>query len=145
LAHAAFTERTSPPTPEQAREATGSAVRAWDALADYVADAYRARAGLRFYGRNYGWAMTYRSAGVTLLALFPDRGLVTALVVLPGSCVETALGLDPPLGRGVLDQLEGATAFREGRWLFIPVHTEAEVEDVQRLVALKRPPRARRG
>jgi len=145
LAYGAFTEKAAPPTPDAAREATGSARPRWDALTDFITGAYHPRGGLRFYGRNYGWAVTYRAGAVTLLALFPGRDAVTALVVLPAACFEAAVSLDPPLRRGAADQLERATPYREGRWLFVPVHTTDDVEDVRRLVALKRPPKPPRG
>jgi hypothetical protein len=145
LVYGVFTEKEAPPTPEQARDSVGSVRDHWDALADFVTGAYRARGGLRFYGRNYGWAVTYRAGAVALLALFPGLDAVTALVVLPAACFEAALSLDPPLRRAAAEQLERATLYREGRWLFIPVRTADDVEDVRRLVALKRPSKPPRG
>lgn len=144
MAYGTFIDKAARPTPERAREVTGRAKAHWDALADLATGAYRARGELRFYGRNYGWAMTYRASGVTLLALFPSRDALTALVVLPAACSEAALALRPPLRPAAAQLITAATSYREGCWLFIAVRSAGDVEDVRRLVALKRPPKAPR-
>ena len=95
----------------------------------------RARGSLRFYGKNHGWALTFRSRGRTALALFPDRGSLTALVVLPEARVpEVCVGKRHVSTRAVIDATKPIT---EGRWLFLRVTSPAAAADVELLARVK--------
>jgi hypothetical protein len=61
-----------------------------------------------------------------------------AQVVLGKWQAERALNLE--LGVKVLEILMNTPQLRDGRWLSIPVHTEADAEDVEQLLLLKRLP-----
>ena len=84
--------------------------------------------------------MKYRKGGRTLVSLVPDRGGFTALVVLGEKEVDAVRQLE--LGRHVRDVFDSATQLRDGRWLFISVKSARDVEDIERLLAVKRRPRA---
>lgn len=74
------------------------------------------------------------------VSLTPDRGGFTALVVLGEKETEAARGLD--LGKHVRTVFEEARQLRDGRWLFVPVESERDVDDIEALLAVKRRPRA---
>ncbi len=139
MAYGAFVERTHRPTAQGVREVLGRGRPHWDALADFMTTTYKARSDFKFYGRNFGWALTYRKAGRSLLALFPARGALTALVVLGHT--EVGWALEVRLSEDVKALIDGATEFKEGRWLFVPVRTRKDVVDVEKLVLVKAPPR----
>ena len=87
------------------------------------------------YGKTYGWALRFRIKGQVLTSLYPTQGGFTAQVNLSPEAVEQAQGMG--LGRNVQQAIERANPYPEGRWLFIPVESEEDVRDVQRLLTLR--------
>jgi hypothetical protein len=140
VAYGAFTERAIRPDEAAVHDVLGDARGRWDELVGFVSDTHRARGELRFYGRNHGWALTFRKYGKSLLGLFPDAGALTALVVLTDEQVGRALtaGLSKP----VRDLVARTTPIHEGRWLYVPVRSARDVADVKVLVGARavRPP-----
>ncbi len=139
----AFTERGRLPTDAEVRAALGPAAARWDALVAFCEAAYRPRADWAFLGRAYGWMLRFRKSGRTLLSLFPGRGAVTALVVVPSDAFTRV----PDLGltAHVADAVAGAQAYAEGRWVYASVEDDADVASVRALVELRTPvPAARR-
>lgn len=137
-----FTDKARPPTTEAMNEALGGALPLWNALLRVLADVYGAGGELRFYGRNYGWALRFRRSGRTLLSLYPGEGSFTAQVVVSPAQAENAMWV--ALGRKVRAVLETTHEYPEGRWLYIPVASEQDVRAIQQLLALKGKPVRRR-
>ncbi len=135
LAYGAFTERTDRPSEAAIEAALGASLPLWDELILFVATITRARGELRFYGRNHGWALTFRNRGRSLLGLFPAEGELTGLVVLNDAETQSALttGLSPT----VLEVIAQTRPIKEGRWIYVAVRDHAAVEDVKRLVAAR--------
>jgi hypothetical protein len=123
-------------------EALAGALPLWNALLQVLAEVYGAAGELRFYGRNYGWALRFRKSGKALLSLYPGEGSFTAQVVVSPAQAEKAMAL--ALGRKVRAVLETTHEYPEGRWLYIPVASEQDVQDIQQLLALKAKPARRR-
>jgi hypothetical protein len=131
-----FTERKHHPTDEEIDAVIGPGLPLWQALNQFVRDTYPVEADFRFlYGRNYGWAWRYRIRKQLLTSLFPAANCFKAQVNLSPEAVETALGMK--LGRNARQAIEGAHPYPEGRWVFIPVESEKDLKDVQRLLALR--------
>ena len=65
----------------------------------------------------------------------PGSGFFTAQVVLSPRLVGQAAEL--PLEAKARGILESTHEYPEGRWLYLPVSSSRDVEDVQRLVSLK--------
>ena len=90
-----------------------------------------------------GWVLRYRRNDRALVTLLPDvAGCFGALVVVGPSQVGAALAA--PLSEPTHNALEFSTAYADGHWLWLKVTEPAVAEDVERLVALKVPPPARR-
>ena len=102
-------------------------------------DGYKAAKGLVFYGKNYGWAVRFRKGGRALISLYPGRGAFTAQIVLNEEQLAEAIASG--LGEGARRVIEAAKPFPEGRWLLLPVESEADLLDVERLLAAKSPPK----
>ena len=107
----------------------------WDGLTDFLRDGCGCDGEFRFYGKNYGWALRFRRWGWALVSMYPGNGFFTAQVVLSPRLVEVATEL--ALGEKARSILESSRAYPEGRWLYLPVSSVRDVEDVQRLVSLK--------
>jgi hypothetical protein len=134
-----FPDRAAAPTAAAAESAVGAARPHWRRLTAWFAATYGLAPEPVWWGRD-GWALRYRRSGKTLTTLVPRAGGFTALVVIGPAVAPAveALELSAPTRHAFVT----ATAYPDGRWLFLPVEDEATVDDVERLVACKsRPPR----
>ncbi|MGD0764862.1 MAG: DUF3788 domain-containing protein [Dehalococcoidia bacterium] len=134
-----FTDKTRPPTTEAVGEALAGPLPLWSDLLGLISELYGVDGELRFYGRNYGWALRFRKSGRALLSLYPGSGSFTAQIILSRAQADEAIGL--ALGRKTREALESAHEYPEGRWLYVPVESDEEVRDIQQLLALKARPR----
>ena len=110
----------------------------WSALDQYMRETYQTEPEPVF-GPSYGWSFRYRKAGKPLCEIYPEHGSFTVQVVLGKKESEQALAAVELLGPNVRACLENTKAFHDGRWLFIQVQQPRDIEDIQRLVAFKRP------
>jgi hypothetical protein len=133
-----FTDKQRQPAPEEILLALGPSRPAWESLEQYLGENYRLKKDFAFYGKNYGWALRFRKSGKALLSLYPRQGGFTVQIVLGEPQVQQALlsGVGPAARKAI----EAANAYAEGRWLFIPVETMQEVEEVKYLLGLKAKP-----
>ena len=133
----AFTERNHKPTQTQVVEVLGANLQAWQALLQHIRATYHSQEDLKFcYGKQYGWALTFRIKGSLLTALYPARNGFVVQVILSRLSLEEAQALT--LGDAARQAIARAKPYAEGKWLFIPVHSERDLCDVQSLLALKR-------
>ena len=107
----------------------------WEELIQFIEENYRVKRDFAFYGKNYGWALRFRSGGRALAAFYPGAGSFTVQVIIAPAQLEEALRLH--LGTKVQELLINARAFTEGRWLFIPVESEQDCCDVRRLLRVR--------
>lgn len=140
MAPTAFMHRERQPTEEEILSALGPVASLWKRLTGYVQDAYGVEPTFVPPSRHYGWDVKYRKGGKTLVSLTPDEGRFTALVVLGEKETEAAREL--VVGSHVRRVFDEARQLRDGRWLFVGVESERDVEDLEKLLAVKRRPRA---
>ena len=136
MAYGCFTERADPPDDGRAADALGAALALWDELLAHVAGHTRARPAWRFYGRNHGWALAFKKGGRALAALFPDRGRLTALIVLGGDQADRAAA-DASLSEATRRLIASLPRYKEGCWVFVPVAAPGDVDDVCRLIDIR--------
>ncbi|MCL4249856.1 MAG: DUF3788 family protein [Anaerolineae bacterium] len=131
-----FADKQDQPTEAEILAAVGSLLSEWEALTAFIREHYRTQADIKFmYGKNYGWALRFRSKGRLLTALYPTEGGFTVQIILPPDAIEQAQAMN--LGERVAQAIARATPYPEGRWLFIPVESAADAEDIRRLLALR--------
>ena len=131
-----FTDKQRPPSVEELRAAIGERLPLWERLVAHLRATYPAQEDLKFmYGRKYGWALRFRIGAQLLTSLYPTQGGFTVQVNLGPAAVEHAL--DMGLGANMQGAIARAHPYPEGRWLFVPVESEDDRRDVERLVALR--------
>jgi hypothetical protein len=130
-----FLDKMTVPTEEDIAEALGSNYGLWQKMVNYMADTYQMEVPLSYGGKNYGWNLWYRKSGKALVSLYPQMGYFVAQVVLGKIQVEQAMGLE--LNEKVSRLLQETPQFHDGKWLFIPVDSAQDVQDVQQLLLLK--------
>lgn len=128
------------PTPAQCAAYAGSPL--WGALCRYLEGAYDTGPVMEYSRCDPGgWNVKYRKAGRGLCTLYPMGGTFIALVVI-GPREQAGAELVLPLCTPEVQRLYRET--REGmgqRWLMIEVTAPEVLEDVKRLIALRRKPK----
>lgn len=122
-------------------EAVGAFVDSplWDELRAWLEERYQPKAAWE-YSRCAvpGWNLKYRKAGRALCTLYPMEGSFTALVVI-GERERPGAELLLPTLSPYLQQVYRETPYGMGqRWLMPVVAARETLEDVKRLITLRR-------
>jgi hypothetical protein len=133
-----FTDRGHQPTPAEVLAAIGSKQPLWESLNSFIANSYKLKSDFAFYGKNYGWALRFRKSGKALLSLYPGQESFTVQIILGQEQTEKALSLG--LSKKAIKIIKDAHPYPEGRWLFIKVESEPDLNDVEKLLTTKSQP-----
>lgn len=85
-----------------------------------------------------GWNVKYQKAGRSLCTLYPMSGFFIALVVIGTKEEAEADLMAPILSEHVQQLLASSVSVMGGRWLMIHVTDEQILDDVKRLIQLRR-------
>jgi len=77
----------------------------------------------------------FRAGGKALLSMYPGKESFAVQIVLSQTDAEQAFSLN--LGKKVRKVIEEAHQFHEGRWLFIKVESQQDLNDIQQLLLVK--------
>lgn len=114
---------------------------AWDDLREFLKENYHFLPETVFYGSNYGWSVRYRRSGKTLCCLFPEKGAFSVLIVLGRKEIEkTMLELDE-FSNSTKETILNTKQLHDGRWLWFRVTKIDEIEDIKKLINIKRKPK----
>ena len=132
----AFTDKKQRPSQTEIQGMMGVGLTYWDELLQFVREQYAPDEEFRFmYGKKYGWALRFQMRRKLLTSFYPTDGGLTVQINLGPDAVDQALEMS--LGENVMNVINRATAYSEGRWLFIPVKSPQDIQDIQRLIALR--------
>lgn len=111
----------------------------WTELRSYLEATYQSKPLLEYSGCSVpGWNVKYRKSGRGLCTLYPMEGWFIALVVIGEREKEEAELVLPTLSP-YLQKLYAETKEGMGqRWLMTEVRNEAVLEDVKKLIAIRR-------
>lgn len=114
----------------------------WEELNTYFQTAYGVKPQLAYSGCSGqpGWNVKYKKAGKSLCTMYPMDGYYTVLVVVGKAESHEAELLIPTFSEHVQDVFVHAGTLMGARWLMLNVTGSAVMEDVKRLVALRRTP-----
>ncbi len=130
-----FTDKEHKPTIAEVVAAVGSQKPLWEDLNNFIAESYNLKSDFAFYGKNYGWALRFRKAGKALLSLYPGQEGFTAQIIIGHEQADQALSSG--LSKKATKIIEAAHPYPEGRWLFIKVESEQDLNDVKQLLTAK--------
>jgi hypothetical protein len=131
-----FTDKNHQPTDAEIFETIGQMLPAWQVLIKFIRENYIVQEDFKFlYGKKYGWALRFRISGKLLTSFYPTQNGFTAQVILSPAAIKKAQSMK--LGKNVRRVITKAHPYPEGRWLFIPVESERDIRDIQRLLVLK--------
>ena len=126
------------PTEDDITKTVGKKSSLWLEIQKYLEEYYDFTPELIYYGQKYGWTLRYRKSGKTLCSLFPEKDAFTVLVVLGRIEVEKTFSIIDMLNLEVRTLFENAEQKRDGRWLWIRVLINADVESIKVLLNIKR-------
>ncbi len=129
----------SEPTGEMMRDYIGNPL--WDTFHTRLQEQYQVQPSASYSkcAGQPGWNVKYQKGGKSLCTLYPMEGYFIALVVM-GAKEEAEAALLMPHATQYVRELYERTPFScGGRWLMLHVTDEAVLEDVLRLIAIRRP------
>ncbi len=138
-----FCDSARQPKANEVFGALGARRPLWEELTTFLADNYPIPGEWNFGGKNYGWNVRYRKSGKTLVTLFPQEESLVVQLVLGKDQAEQALQLR--LGKHVRKVLAETPQLHDGRWLFIRARTHKDIQDIERLIQIKRRPKPQQG
>lgn len=131
-----FTDKKYQPTDAEILEAIGPKLALWQELVRHIREGYPTQEDFKFlYGKNYGWALRFRIKSQLLTSLYPTQGGFTAQINLGPEAIEQAQAM--ALGENAQQAIARAHPYPEGRWLFVHIETANDMQDIQRLLALR--------
>lgn len=134
-----FSNYSHQPSEGDIRLALGKRYPLWQRLIRFIHTHYQIQGKFSTWGpANFGWGLRFRYKGKSLVALYPQKEMILAQVVLGEAQAERALSLT--FGEKVNKILHESPQLRDGRWLSIPILDEIDVEDVERLLLTKMRP-----
>ncbi len=145
-----MTDKANPPSDADMIQVVGQPIAgAWNELRNFLADTYAILPVLDSGGKKYGWNLQYRSGSRPLCEMYPEHGSFTALVILGKAELEQALGRLETFGPTVRRALVDTPRYHDGCWMYIrltdSLTCQQDVQDIERLILLKKKPPRKKG
>jgi len=130
--------KSNQPTAEQISDYIANPL--WEGLNEFLKFSYQVEPTYAYSGCSGqpGWNVKYQKAGRSLCTLYPMPGFFVALVVIGNKEQTEAELLLPTFCEHVQDLYGTAASVMGGRWLMIHVTDERVLEDVKRLIQIRR-------
>lgn len=139
---AAFADQSSRPTPKALARMLGRTSGLWTQLIAHLQAEYGPLVEEWHFGKAYGWSFRLKRQKGALVYLTPRRGHFLASFALGEKACAAAK--DAGLPGAIVEILDAAPTYAEGRGVRIPVRTARDRASVETLTALKVNP-VRRG
>jgi hypothetical protein len=136
MALSAFDEKAKPPTPQSLKKALGKSAAHWEDLVRFLAsefDPLTEKWG--FAGKDWGWALRLIHKKRTILYMTPCKGHFLVGFALGEKAVQAAHASSLP--GSILDLIDGAQKYAEGRAVRIEVRSKKTGEAVKTLASIK--------
>lgn len=93
-------------------------------------------------GKKHGWSLRYKK-NKSFCTLIPEKSNFALVIVFGAAEREKVEIIKGSLSAQTQKEYDDATTYHDGKWLLLSVDTERVVEDVMRLLAIKRKPNSR--
>jgi hypothetical protein len=135
---------TSRPDAEAVADWIGSAnYKRWTRILRFIEDNYPgvfAADDWVYGGKKHGWGLRFKKSK-SFCTLIPERGRLVVLIVFGGEQREKAETILPELSADVRQRYTEATTYHDGKWLAIAIDRDEILDDVEKLLAIKRKPK----
>ena len=93
-----------------------------------------------FGGRKYGWGLRFKKSK-SFCTLIPERNRLVVQIVFGGEEREKAEKILPRLTPTVRKAYTEATTYHDGKWLAVAADRQETLDDIEKLLAIKRKPK----
>ena len=129
------------PSPSTLRELLGQALfDVWQALCAKIDEAYEMEHVWNAGGKNWTYEYKYRRGGKTLCCLYAKENCVGFMVILGREERARFDALRDSFSDAVRRRYDGATTYRDGKWIMFEPTDHSEFCDYMKLLAIKRKP-----
>lgn len=137
MAISAFDDKAAPPTRDDLRSTLGSAHAAWTRLPALIAERIGPVTEVwKFTSASTGWGMRLLHEGRVIVYMTPQRKQFLVSFALGEKAVVAARAAKLPAS--VLDVIDAAPRYAEGRGVRIPVRSSRQLASLARLAQIKR-------
>ena len=136
MALSAFDDKAKKPKAADLEKMLGRSFALWSGLIDHAASKYAPLdEAWNFAGANWGWSLRLKQKKRTILYLTPSAGFFYVGFVLGEKAAQAALQAGLP--EGVARAIEDAARYAEGRGVRLEVRTNADLQAMEKLAAIK--------
>jgi hypothetical protein len=136
VALSVFDDREVPPTEETLAHALGRAAAAWFELRERVLrDCAPLTQEWAFAGPRFGWSFRLKRGKRVIVYMTPSTGHFLASFALGEKACAAAR--DASLPASILEAIEAAPRYAEGRGVRLPVRTKRDADAVAKVAAIK--------
>lgn len=118
----------------------GFVMQVWNELIGFVESSYNFEPVWNDGGKYGTWELKYRRSGKTLCTFYVKDGYFTVLVVLGKAEREKFDSLKEGFSSKTCDIYSNTPQYHDGKWLWIDVSDMSLVEDIKRLIEIKKKP-----
>jgi hypothetical protein len=116
-------------------------MEAWNELSEFVSSSYDFEPVWDNGGKYGVWEVKYRRSGRTLCAFYVKEGYFTVLVVLGKAERDKFELARENFCSDTIELYENTHQYHDGKWLWVNVKDMGLVEDVKRLIVIKKKPK----
>ncbi len=142
-----MTDRDNPPDAGQVEAWMGAEpYRYWQDLTRWIERTYPGvfNPEWLYGGKKHGWSLRYKKSK-SFCTLAPERSRFALLIVFGGQEREKVEAIREDLSQSTLEVYDQATTYHDGKWVLLTIDSEQVMEDIRRLLAVKRKPRGSKG
>lgn len=130
-----FTDKNYKPSIAEVYEQLGPTKKIWEQIISFIEKQGKSKAELKFYGKNYGWALRFTKSGKSLLALYPSQNGFTVQIILNSQ--QEAEALRQKIGTRIKKIIIGTPEIHEGKWLYIEMKDAQDLNDIENLIQVR--------
>jgi hypothetical protein len=136
-------DKEARPSQNEILKIIGDTAALWTHIHEYMTQHYDFEAEIKFYAKKYGWTVRYRKSGKTLCSFFPEVDAFSVLIVLGASESAKVNKIKARLNANVRNVFEQTDQLRDGKWMWIRILEESDIESLKMLLSAKRKPKER--
>jgi hypothetical protein len=138
-----MTQRDNPPSDSEIGEWIGkSSYKYWKCVTQLIEQAYPNvfTPEWLFGGKKHGWSLRYKKSK-SFCTLIPEKNRFALLIVFGAQERAKVDAMKDSLSQQTQKEYNEATTYHDGKWVLLTIDSDKVVEDVMRLLAVKRRPK----
>jgi len=96
-----------------------------------------------FGGKKHGWSLRHKKSK-SFCTLIPEKNRFALLIVFGREERAKVEPIRESLSRVACEAYDSATTYHDGKWVLLTIDSDQMIEDVMRLLAVKRKPKSKR-